>query len=74
MNWNKWARQLHRWLAVVFTVTTILSFVAVSGILPFWVVYVPLPPLGLQLVTGLYLFVLPYAARWRSGRRAARAQ
>lgn len=74
MNWNKWARQLHRWLAVVFTVTVILWFVAVSGILPFWVVDVPLPPLGLQLVTGLYLYVLPYAARWRSGRCAARAQ
>jgi hypothetical protein len=23
----------------------------------------------LLLITGLYLFVLPYAIRWRSGRR-----
>ena len=26
-------------------------------------------PLVLLLVTGLYLFVLPYATRWRGGRR-----
>jgi len=24
--------------------------------------------LALQFVTGLYLFVLPYASKWRSGR------
>ena len=34
-----------------------------------WVSYVPLAPLALLLFTGLYLFVLPYAAKWRSGRR-----
>ena len=27
-------------------------------------------PLALLFLTGLYLFVLPYATRWRSGRRA----
>ena len=27
-------------------------------------------PLALLLVTGLYLFVLPYATKWRSERRA----
>jgi hypothetical protein len=26
-------------------------------------------PLALLLFTGLYLFVLPYAAKWGSGRR-----
>ncbi len=26
-------------------------------------------PLALLLLTGLYLFVPPYAAKWRSGRR-----
>jgi hypothetical protein len=27
-------------------------------------------PLAMLLFTGLYLFVLPYATKWRSGRRA----
>ena len=27
MNWNKWVRQTHRWLAVVFTVLVIVNIV-----------------------------------------------
>jgi len=34
-----------------------------------WVFYLPLPPLFVLLFTGLYLFVLPYAAKWRRVRR-----
>ena len=71
MNWNTLIRQTHRWLSVVFTATVIANFVAMAlGTPPMWVVYSPLPPLFLQLFTGLYMFVLPYAAKWR-GRRAA---
>jgi hypothetical protein len=70
MNWNMWVRQIHRWTSIVFTVTVIANFVAMGlGEPPAWVVYSPLPPLFLQLFTGLYLFVLPYAARWRSEQR-----
>ena len=72
MNWNHWARQIHRWLAIVFTVSVIVTFVALKQEKPLvWVSYVPLFPLALLAVTGLYLFVLPYAAKWRSGRRDA---
>lgn len=72
MNGNKWVRQIHRWLAVTFTVTVIVTFVALAQEDPVvWVSYVPLLPLALLLFTGLYLFVLPYATKWRSGRRAA---
>jgi len=66
---NKWIRQTHRWLSIVFTVTVIANFVALSrGTPPDWVTYSPLLPLALLLFSGLYLFVLPYAAKWRSGR------
>ena len=69
MNWSKWVRQIHRWLSIVFTVTVIANFAAMSrGTPPAWVTYSPLLPLALLLFTGLYLFVLPYAARRRSGR------
>jgi hypothetical protein len=37
---------------------------------PAWVVYSPLFPLFLLPFTGLYMFVLPYAAKWRNGCRA----
>jgi hypothetical protein len=71
MNWNKWVRQTHRWLSIAFTVAVIVTFVALAQEKPVvWVSYLPLPPLFLLLFTGLYLFVLPYAVKWRSGRRS----
>jgi cellulose synthase/poly-beta-1,6-N-acetylglucosamine synthase-like glycosyltransferase len=70
LNWNSWIRQIHRWLSIAFTVTVIANFVAMGlGEPPAWVVYSPLLPLFLLLFTGLYLFVLPYAAIWRGERR-----
>ena len=62
-----WIRRVHRWLAIVFTVPVIANFAALGlGQPPMWLVYAPLPPLFLLLFTGLYMFVLPYAARQRS--------
>jgi len=70
MNGNKWIRQAHRWLSIAFTVCVIANFVALSqGPPPAWITYSPLPPLFLLLFSGLYLFALPYAARWRGARR-----
>ena len=70
MNWNDRIRQLHRWLSVAFTVAVIATFVALAQKEPVvWVSYVPLAPLALLWFTGMYLFVLPHAAKWRSGRR-----
>lgn len=72
MNWNSWIRQFHRWMSIAFTATVIANFVALSrGTPPAWVTYSPLLPLALLLFTGLYLFALPYATRWRSARRTA---
>lgn len=72
MNWSKWIRQVHRWLSVVFTLTVLANFAAMTqGPPPAWVTYSPLLPLFLLLFTGLYMFVLPYATRWRSERRAS---
>jgi hypothetical protein len=36
-----------------------------------WVTCSPLVPLALLLFSGLYLFILPYASRRRTGRRAS---
>ncbi|ESY74784.1 hypothetical protein NKH57_07540 [Mesorhizobium sp. M1050] len=63
MDWNKWIRQIHRWLSIIFTLTVIANFVTMAfGQPPAWVVYSPLLPLFLLLFSGLYMFVLPYAA------------
>jgi len=72
MNWNKWMRQIHRWLSILFTLAVIVNGVAVArNQYSTWTGLMALLPLALLLFTGLYLFVLPYAANWRSGRRAA---
>jgi hypothetical protein len=46
----------------------VANFIALargSGMPPPWITYSPLFPLALLLFSGLYLFVLPYAVRWR---------
>jgi hypothetical protein len=71
---TRWIRQIHRWLSIIFTVAVIITSIALWRKVPVvWVSYLPLPPLGLLFVTGLYLFVLPYAAKRRSGRVAYQA-
>lgn len=60
-------RQFHRWTSIIFTLAVVANFVAMAqGTPPPWVTYSPLPPLALLLLTGLYLFVLPYARRQRT--------
>ena len=72
MNWNKWFRQTHRWLSIAFTGGVIVNIVAVvRGKYNVWMGLLALLPLALLLFTGLYLFVLPYATKWRSARRSA---
>ena len=63
VGWNKWIRQFHRWLSIIFTVVVAAIFVAKGmGKEPAnWMYLTPLPPLALLVLSGLYLFVLPYA-------------
>lgn len=69
MRSTMWIRQGHRWLSILFTLAVIANFAAMAlGEPPPWVVYAPLPPLFLLLASGLYMFALPYAARWRGSK------
>ena len=70
MNWSTLIRQSHRWVSLLFTLTVIANFIALfAGHTMTWLTYLPLLPLALLLLSGLYLFVLPYAQRRRAGRR-----
>lgn len=65
---NKWIRQFHRWVSIAFTLSVVATFIALAQPQPMvWVSYIPLLPLFLLLGTGLYLFALPYLAKWRRG-------
>jgi ABC-type polysaccharide/polyol phosphate export permease len=72
LNWNKKVRQTHRFLAVLFTVTVVVTSVGLMQEDPAaWVSYLPLLPLALLFVTGVNLYVLPYLTRRRGARRPA---
>ena len=69
MNSNKWIRQTHRWLSMAFTLAVIANFVVMGNEqVAFWVGSLTLLPLFLLLLTGLYLFALPYTAKWLRAR------
>lgn len=66
MNWNQWIRQSHRWFSIAFTLTVLANFAAMArGTPPMWITYAPLLPLALLFLSGLYLFVLPYLAKFK---------
>lgn len=63
-------RSLHRGVSLVFTLTVIANFVALAlQSTATWIGYLALPPLLLLLITGAYLFVLPYLGKRREAQR-----
>lgn len=70
MNWNRWIRQTHRWLSMVFTLAILINLVAVvRGKYTNALGLLAVVPLAFLFLSGLYLFVLPYTTKWRSARR-----
>jgi hypothetical protein len=68
LNCNMWIRQVHRWLSIGFTVAVITNVLAMGlQKQAIWIGLLALFPLILLLLSGLYLFALPYATKWRSG-------
>jgi heme A synthase len=71
MNWNKWMRQIHRWLSIALTVAILVNGIAVlQGKYTNRLGLMAVAPFALLFLSGLYLFMLPYVAKWRSARRA----
>lgn len=67
---NKWIRQFHRWLSIIFTLTVLANLVALAmQKQSTWVGLMALFPLILLMITGLYLFALPYLAKSRNAAR-----
>ena len=69
MKWNKWVRQIHRWLSIAFTLAVIVNVIALAqGKQVVWIGLLALFPLAVLLLSGLYLFVLPYATKGRTAQ------
>jgi hypothetical protein len=72
MSINPWIRQGHRWLSIAFTLSVVANFVAMAwGPPPAWITYSPLAPLLLLMISGLTMFVQPYAIARAARRRQA---
>ena len=68
LNCNMWIRQVHRWLSIGFTVAVITNVLAMGlQKQAIWIGLLALFPLIRLLLSGLYLFALPFATKWRSG-------
>ena len=66
MNWSKWIRQTHRWVSIIFTLAVIINGVTVvEGKYNNRLGLSAVAILALLLLTGLYLFVLPYVYKRR---------
>ncbi len=76
MRWNARMRALHRWISVAFTLAVLANF-AVTPLgneqLGMTVGGLTLLPLVLLMITGLYLFALPYLGRAKSTDEAAQS-
>jgi Flp pilus assembly protein protease CpaA len=69
-----WVRQIHRWLSIVFTLAVIANIVAMTQqVQAAWIGFLALVPLIPMLITGLYLFALPYLGRRDDTRGEARS-
>jgi hypothetical protein len=64
---SKFIRQFHRWTSLAFALVVAAIFVMLGiGQQPAqWIYYVPLLPLFLLMITGLYMFLLPYISQAR---------
>ncbi|NBW07418.1 MAG: hypothetical protein EBR82_05270 [Caulobacteraceae bacterium] len=63
---NALIRQTHRWLSIAFTLAVIVNIVAlIQKAQAVWIGLLALVPLILLLVSGLYMFALPYVTRFR---------
>ncbi len=74
MNRNALIRTTHRWLGMTLIALTIINVIAFSmGYAIVWLYYLPLIPLFLLMLSGLYMFILPYVAKGRSVRSGGEA-
>jgi hypothetical protein len=61
---SKLIRQFHRWTSAFFVLSVIATTVALAQPEPImWMSYVPLLPLALLALTGIYMFFLPYVRK-----------
>ncbi|WP_245165037.1 hypothetical protein [Stappia sp. 28M-7] len=71
MTRNGWIRQLHRWLSLAFTLAVLANIATnLAGTPSVWVGVLALVPLIPLMLTGLWLFALPWVNSRTAGENA----
>jgi hypothetical protein len=71
MSMSNVIRLFHRWVSAAFVLSVVATSIALAQKEPvMWMSYVPLAPLALLAITGIYMFVLPYVVKARRARSA----
>ena len=74
---NKWTRVFHRWIAlptlILIPLAVISKFSSGKGFLPPQAEQFQSLLMLLLAISGAYLYLLPYIAKWKRNRRKARA-
>lgn len=65
MSLHSFTRQSHRWLGLLFTLMSVALWLSLGlGLaVPQALYFLPLAPLALMMLSGLYLFFRPYQRR-----------
>jgi len=67
MDWNLLIRRTHRWLSLAFVAAVVANLVALAmKSQAVWIGLLALAPLIPLMLTGLYLFALPYLRKARA--------
>jgi hypothetical protein len=78
MNFNRLIRKAHRWFSIIFTIGVIANVISIFGMgqqqPAVWVGMMALIPLILLLLSGLYMFALPYFGRQTDARHISPAE
>jgi quinol-cytochrome oxidoreductase complex cytochrome b subunit len=71
---NKWTRKFHRWIAIpmilIIPIAVIAKFTGGAFHLPRQIEQLQSILMLLLVISGAYLYLVPYIARWQRGRRA----
>ena len=76
---NSWIRKIHRWLAIPLVAAVVVLLLgtvtqAEGYQSPAWLNIAAIGSLLSLFLTGLYMFVQHYGAKWRRARRSSRRQ
>lgn len=70
---SRWLRLVHRWLAPIFIVVMVAVITTQGSSIGSILQRVQQGMVVVFALTGLYLFALPWWARWRRGRNRGQA-